>query len=190
MSLQQELTDERNRRFLALLKPIDADCQRWAFNLAGNVQDAEDVYAQSILTGLEHIHQLKNDAAFKTWMFRVILNTHRQRIRQQKRVPEPMEQGALERAGPRDDEWEERSERSAVVRRALQKLSPDQRQALVLFEREELSIRGVSEVMGKKEGAVRVLLTRARTRMVELLKKEGISPELKPDNGGERDDDG
>ena len=97
MASQQELTHERNRRFLALLKPVYRDCQRWAFSLTQNIDDAEDVLAQSVMTALEHIHQLKTEAAFKTWMFRIIVNTHRLMLRQLKRTPEPMEQEKLER---------------------------------------------------------------------------------------------
>lgn len=174
MASQQELTDERNRRFLALLKPVDSDCQRWAFSLTQNREDANDLYAQSILIGLEHIHQLKKESAFKTWMFRIISNAHRFMIRQRKRQPEPLEQEKLEWAAPRQEDWTEQLDQRTMVARVLSQLSPDQRRALVLFEQHGLSIREVSEVMGKKQTAVRVLLHRARQRMAELLKKEGI----------------
>jgi RNA polymerase sigma-70 factor (ECF subfamily) len=178
MASQQELTDERNRRFLALLKPVDTDCQRWAYSLTQNREDANDLYAQSILIGLEHIHQLKKESAFKTWMFRIISNAHRFMLRQRKRQPEPLEQAKLEWAAPRADDWAEQLDQRALIGKVLSQLSPDQRRALVLFEEHGLSIREVSEVMGKRQTAVRVLLHRARQRMVELLKKEGIEVTL------------
>jgi len=174
MASQQELTDERNRRFLALLKPVDSDCQRWAYSLTQDREDANDLYAQSVLIGLEHIHQLKKESAFKTWMFRIISNAHRFMVRQRKRQPEPLEQEKLEWAAPSQEDWTLQMDQRAVVARVLNQLSPDQRQALVLFERHGLSIREVSEVMGKKETAVRVLLHRSRQRTAELLKREGI----------------
>jgi RNA polymerase sigma-70 factor (ECF subfamily) len=174
MASRQELTDERNRRFLALLKPVDGDCQRWAFSLTQNREDANDLYAQSILIGLEHIHQLKKESAFKTWMFRIISNAHRFMVRQRKRQPEPMEQEKLDWAAPREEDWTRQIDQRAVVAKVLNQLSPDQRRALVLFEQHGLSIREVSEVMNKKETAVRVLLHRSRQRTAELLKREGI----------------
>ncbi|MBN2083147.1 RNA polymerase sigma factor [bacterium] len=178
MASQQELTDARNERFLALLKPVDTDCQRWAYSLTQDKEDADDVYAQSVLIGLEHIHQLKNEAAFKTWMFRIIANVHRLMIRQRKRQPDPLEQEKLDRVAPASEDWTEQTHLRAMVKRLLEMLSPDQRQALVLFEQHGLSIREVSTVMGKRETAVRVLLHRARQRMAELLKKEGIESML------------
>lgn len=182
MASQQELTDERNRRFLELLKPVDSDCQRWAFSLTQNREDANDLYAQSILIGLEHIHQLKKESAFKTWMFRIISNAHRFMLRQRKRQPEPLEQDKLEWVAPRNDDWTEQLDQRALVGKVLSQLSPDQRRALVLFEQHGLSIREVSAVMNKKQTAVRVLLHRARQRMAELLKKEGIEVIL-PESG-------
>jgi RNA polymerase sigma-70 factor (ECF subfamily) len=176
MRLQPELTSERNARFLALLKPVYADCQRWAYSLTQDVVDAEDVLGQSVLTGLSKIHQLKKDGAFKTWMFRIIANTHRLWLRSRKRQPQVMDPESLPQRGPRDDNWAERLDRADTVRRLLGRLSSEQRQALVLFELDGMSIREVSSVMGKKETAVRVLLHRARQRLSDLLKLEGIVP--------------
>ncbi len=183
MASQQELTHERNERFLALLRPVYTDCQRWAYSLTQNAEEAEDLFQQSVLIGLEHVHQLKNEAAFKTWMFRIISNAHRLMIRQRKRQPEPMEQEKLDRAAPQGGEWVEQQELRVTVRRLLARLSPEQRQALLLFEMHGMSIREVSEVMGKKETAVRVLLHRARQRMAGLLRKEGIET-LRPTGEG------
>ena len=169
MASQQELTDARNTRFLDLLKPVYGDCERWAFYLAKNSNDAEDVFSESIKTGLEKIHQLKNDGAFKTWMFRIIANTYRLWLRSNKRQPEAMAPEILTAVAPREEDLDEQARRAELVRQALSKLSEEQRQGLVLFEMENFSIREISRVMGKKEGAIRVLLTRARQRLAALL---------------------
>ena len=68
MVLQQQLTDERNARFLKLFQPVKADCERWVMHLAQDATVAEDVLQQAILMGLQSIHQLKNDIVFKAWM--------------------------------------------------------------------------------------------------------------------------
>lgn len=51
----------------------------------------------------------------------------------------------------------------------LKQLPPDYEQALRLFELEGLSGAEVAERMGRKHGAVRMLLARARERLTELL---------------------
>jgi RNA polymerase sigma-70 factor (ECF subfamily) len=176
MDSQQGLTDERNARFLALLEPIYSDCQRWAMSLAGNREEAEDVLEESILLALKSLHQLKNDAAFKTWMFSIMRNAYRMWLRSRRPV-EFMEQEQLIRSSPGTADQSPRRDRGDVVRQVLERLAPEQRQALVLFEVEGLSIREVSQVLGKNETAVRVLLHRSRHRMAELLKQAGIEPD-------------
>jgi RNA polymerase sigma-70 factor (ECF subfamily) len=170
------LTDERNARFMALLEPVYRDCQRWAYSLAGNTVDAEDVLEEGILTALKSIHQLKNDEAFKTWMFRILKNTHRMQLRSRKRPVDFLDQGELDKQalGKRGDE--ERGETAELVHKCLAKLAPEQRMALELFELHELSIREVAQVMGKAETAVRVQLHRARSRMAEMLRAAGLDP--------------
>jgi RNA polymerase sigma-70 factor (ECF subfamily) len=51
----------------------------------------------------------------------------------------------------------------------LSRLSEEQRNGLVLFEMFNFSIKEVAQILGKKEGAVRVLLHRARDRMAAML---------------------
>lgn len=177
MASQQELTNARNARFSALLKPVFADCQRFSYHLALNEADAQDILSQAIVSALENLHQLKNDGAFKTWMFRIINNHFRMLLRGRKREPEPIDPEMLPRHKQDGDDFIERNERQRTLQRALSKLSPDQRQALVLFEVEGLSIRETSEVLAKSEVAIRVTLSRARERLKTLLSAEGIGPE-------------
>jgi len=176
MASQHELTDARNARFLALLEPVYADCERWALSLTRNEPDAADVLSEAVMTALQGIHLLKKDGAFKFWMFRIIMNAYRMQLRSRKREPDAVDPELMPALGPRDDHWVERGEQAKTVRLTLEQLSPEQREALVLFEVHGLSIREVSEVLGKKEGAVRVLLHRARERLEELLRKAGINP--------------
>ena len=176
MTSQQELTDERNSRFMALLDPVYRDCQRWAYTLTGNGVDAEDVLEEGILTALKSIHQLKNDDAFKTWMFRILTTTWRMQLRSRKTPVEMLEPGELDRQAPGKPGDEVRNETAELVHSALARLAPEQRMALELFELHELSIREVANVMGKAETAVRVQLHRARSRMAEMLREAGLDP--------------
>jgi RNA polymerase sigma-70 factor (ECF subfamily) len=170
------MTDDRNERFLALLKPIQTDCERWAYRLAGNSTDAQDILQQAILAGLVHFSQLREQARFKQWMFRIIRTTFEMWLRSGKRLPEPMAPEDLAAVGGSVGE-QGQSERSRAVQELLKQLSPEQALALWLFEVEGFSGREISQILGKSEGAVRVLILRARERLKELLRKAGITPE-------------
>lgn len=173
MDLERELTAQRNARFEALLEPIYTDVQGWSFYNAKNQADAEDLLATSLLTALKNLHQLKNDGAFKTWMFRIISNTWKMKLRS-RRPEDPVDPTEMPVVPASTESGAELAERARIVRTALGKLSGEQRDALVLFEVHGLSTREIAGVLGKQEVAVRVLLHRARARLAELLKAAGI----------------
>jgi RNA polymerase sigma-70 factor (ECF subfamily) len=60
-------------------------------------------------------------------------------------------------------------EASEAVRRAVGELPPLQREALILFEYEELSLAEIAEITGVETGAVKARLHRARQRLRTLL---------------------
>jgi RNA polymerase sigma-70 factor, ECF subfamily len=61
------------------------------------------------------------------------------------------------------------SEVSGVVRKAIGELPPLQREALILFEYEELSLAEIAEIAGVDIGTVKSRLYRARQRLRILL---------------------
>jgi RNA polymerase sigma-70 factor, ECF subfamily len=174
MERGNELTDQRNNRFEALLEPVYPDLQRWALSLARNMADADELLAQSLLQGLTSIHQLKNDGAFKAWMFRIVITTWRMQLRSRKKPVDTVAPEDLTHLPGVEAQFAGRSERATIVRAALAKLSPEQREALVLFELEGMSTREIAGILGKQETALRVLLHRARARLAALLKEAGI----------------
>ena len=62
-----------------------------------------------------------------------------------------------------------RNQRGALLLDALEKLSPDWRDALRMRYAQRLPTKVIAERMGKTDGAVRVMLTRALDRLQELL---------------------
>ena len=61
------------------------------------------------------------------------------------------------------------TEVSEAVRKAIGELPPLQREALILFEYEELSLAEIAEIAGVEIGAVKARLHRARQRLRILL---------------------
>lgn len=69
------------------------------------------------------------------------------------------------------------AERSELVREAIASLPPLQREAVILFEYEGLSLENIASVAGAEVGAIKARLQRAR----ESLRKR-LEPVLFPDN--------
>jgi RNA polymerase sigma-70 factor (ECF subfamily) len=64
----------------------------------------------------------------------------------------------------------ERAERAAAVRDAIAALSPELREALVLFEYEQLSHAEIAAAVGATPKAVETRIHRARQRLRAALK--------------------
>jgi RNA polymerase sigma-70 factor (ECF subfamily) len=126
---------------------------------------------------LKAFPRLREADKFKRWMFKIIRTTFHLSLRSGKRVMEPM---APEDLASRPDSsssgFAEVTDRGRTVQRLLAELSPEQRQALWLFEVDGFSSQEIGQVLGKNDGAVRVLLKRARDRFAQKLSQAGITP--------------
>lgn len=142
-------------------------------------------YAQSLLLCAEEAEDVVHDLLEHFWRDRDRLTVRRDavsfvmtsvrnrcfdRLRQREAVRRRRETVATtaERATTRDaDAWEARE----LVRRAMARLPERQREALHLKDIEGFPTREVAEILGCDEAQVRVLLSRARCGLREILKK-------------------
>ncbi|WP_437296329.1 RNA polymerase sigma factor [Sorangium sp. So ce426] len=146
---------------------------RAARRLTRSEQDAEDLAQATILRAIERHADLRDEDRMRAWLLRiersVLLNATRgarQRLevieggRGAESVPEP--QGNLEA---------ELLERGFAdeVERALARLPPEWREALLLREVEELSYEEIADLQACPVGTVRSRLSRARLALVEGL---------------------
>lgn len=146
----------------------------YAFYLLGDHHDAEDATERTFLAALDAIGRFRDEgASFRAWLFRIahnqIANTLRSRARGRASpldaVPEPVADADPAReAGAADD--------ARRVRAALAQLSEDRRQVIVLRFVDGLSAREIGAVLGRSEGAVRVLQHRALRELAGILGTE------------------
>jgi RNA polymerase sigma-70 factor (ECF subfamily) len=154
----------------------------YSFYLLGDHHDAEDVTERTFVAALGAIDRYRDTgASFRSWLFRIahnqLANALRARSRQRTlpldEVQEPaMAAGDPARlAGLADD--------ARRLRTAVGALSVDRRQVIVLRFVDGLSAREIGEVLGRSEGAVRVLQHRALRDLAALLDAErtGAPPE-------------
>ena len=61
-------------RFLVLYESVYKDLYRLAYFYLGNTQDAEDVVGETVLRAYEKFSTLRNEAAFRSWIFKILVN--------------------------------------------------------------------------------------------------------------------
>ena len=82
-----------------------------------------------------------------------------------------------EAVGRRPDQAALVGELSAQVQRALGKISPDLREAVILRDLQGLEYREIQEVLQVPEGTVKSRINRGRIELARLLEQMGMRPE-------------
>lgn len=68
-------------RFMELYRTVYQDLYRLAYYYMGNVQDAEDAVQDTVLSAWEHFGSLKEEASFRPWIFRILVNRCRRLLK-------------------------------------------------------------------------------------------------------------
>ena len=142
-----------------------AEVFRYAYAVLGNSADAEDITQATFVNALRALERGERPRKPTNWLITIAHNLIRQRFRRQQTRPLEVELdrdvAAAEAAddGPSIDD----------LVRALQRIPPTQRQALVLRELEGRSYSEIGELLGVSQSALEALLFRARRSLAEEL---------------------
>src|SRR5665213_915430 len=151
----------------------------FAFRLTRNEADARDLTQAAFLRVFEASRACQPGTSFLSWIYRIVTNLHRDELRRRKgRYQEeiPDDNEPQEYAGDRplavspiEDLVE--GQLGERLQRALEALSPDQRQVVVLADIEEFSYQEIAEIAGCSIGTVRSRLHRARAQLRRFIQK-------------------
>jgi len=143
----------------------------YAFYLLGDHHDAEDATERTFLAALGAVDGFRETgASFRSWLFRIAHNQIANALRSRGRSRNDSLDRVLEPAAAADPAAAvSAADDARRVRAALATLTDDRRQVLVLRFVDGLSAREIGEVLGRSEGAVRVLQHRALRDLAERL---------------------
>ena len=155
---------------------------RTSLRLCGDPDDAQDLLQDAVLRGFQHRHQLREPVAGRSWLFKILVRTHLNRVRSERRRPENSESDLGEVGFERaladwssenaEGNWLERLADRERVARAVEELDPRLRAVLLLSDVEEFSQREVASMLEIPEGTVASRLFRARRALRETLSHE------------------
>jgi RNA polymerase sigma-70 factor (ECF subfamily) len=163
------------RAFEALYRKYVAQVYSFALYELRDPHAAEDATAQVFLralAGLPHFREQSDgpDSSFRVWLFQIARNTLSNQKRHTRRHPTTPLDIVLEQ--PADvDVPAAAANRLEVARvwREIEQLPADRRRALVLRFVNEMSTAEIAAIMGKSEGATRVLIHRSLQSVARQL---------------------
>jgi RNA polymerase sigma factor (sigma-70 family) len=164
--------------FGLLAKRYQMPMQRFAMRLITEKESAPDLAQEAMLQAYLSLGKLRHPARFKSWLYGIMLNVWRSRLRERK-IPffslEAIIEGLSFFPAPfsapvlTPDKIAEEREQYEAVLNAVNSLSPTDRDILLLFYYAELSLTEIVAMMNIPAGTVKVRLHRARQRLKTVL---------------------
>lgn len=165
------------RAFDALYRKYVAQVYSFALYELRNPHAAEDLTAQVFLRALAGLPRFREqregpDSSFRVWLFQIARNAvsnERRRVRRHPAAPielaseYPATDDVQATAGNRVE--------FARVWSVIEQLPADRRRALVLRFVNEMSTREIGAVLGKSEGATRVLIHRSLRAVAQQMSR-------------------
>jgi RNA polymerase sigma-70 factor (ECF subfamily) len=163
------------RAFEALYRKYVAQVYSFALYELRDPHAAEDVTAQVFLRALAGLPRFREqtdgpDSSFRSWLFQIARNALSNEKRRSRRHPTSPMDLALEYPAT-DDVQAAAANRMELARiwEGIERLPADRRRALVLRFVNEMSTREISQVLGKSEGATRVLIHRSLQQVARQI---------------------
>ena len=173
------------RAYRTLVEKYQRRIYTVAFGILRNQEDAMDVTQDAFVKVHRNLPKFEGTSSFYTWLYRIVVNLCIDRKRRAKKAvnvdyddaishqEQPHQSGptlaSVSIAGPAKELA--RKELREKMQLALDKLSPDHREILVLREFEGLAYEEIAEILNVAKGTVMSRLFHARTNFKQAISR-------------------
>ncbi|MBI1345401.1 sigma-70 family RNA polymerase sigma factor [bacterium] len=143
---------------------------RYASRLSGRQDEAEDLTQQTFLSARQHLEQLRNAGAVKSWLCTIVRNLYLRSQHQQQRWQEWCDD--YHPVTTPDPKFEIDPQE---LQAAIDQLPEEFRTPLILFYFREFSYKEIATQLQLPMGTVMSRLSRAKTQLRTLLTSEPVA---------------
>lgn len=174
---------ERMDLFWKLVEPEHQTARAFCRKLMGNRDDGDDLYQDALVSALTGFSGLNEPNSFRAWLYRIMINTFRNKIRRRgflcRTALTPQIEESVGGGNP-DSVYAARRR----LETAFKAISAEDRALVTLFEIEGWSVTELAGIFDKKEANIKVRLSRARKKMhkalVNFLSSDSKSQSVQP----------
>lgn len=166
--------------FDLLVQRWDRKIQGAAFRVLGSDDEARDVSQEAFLKAFRGLRSFKREARFSSWLYQIAMNLCRDRLRRRRgrqhvSLDEAVDNGdpAL-RQRPVALEALHSQDVARAVAAAIDSLSEEQREVVVLKEYQGLTFPEIADVLGVPLSTVKTRLYRALGQLRLELEERGL----------------
>ncbi|MBI4195999.1 MAG: sigma-70 family RNA polymerase sigma factor [Betaproteobacteria bacterium] len=154
--------------FSTLVRRYQDRVFRYILRMVGSREEALELTQEAFIKAWQALPDWRPEAQFQTWLFRIASNTAMDVLRRRRVVEfvalEGDDELPGESAGP--EAQLQAKQRLRALEAALNRLSHEQREIVLLREMEDMSYSEISAVLGISEGTVKSRLARAREALI------------------------
>lgn len=175
--------------FEELVRTYEAPVYRLALCMCGGrAEDAQEVAQEAFLAAWRGLPRFRGQCRFSSWLYKLTANAAVDHLRREKRRPAavPLE-NAGEPADPHTPQEElERRELHRAVQQALDRLTPEHREVLLLRQMQGLSYQEIGAALSLEEGTVKSRISRAKRQLRTILAEGNLlgEPDVIQDRRG------
>ena len=153
--------------FIELINKNRLKLYKTAISILKNDDDANDAIQETLLSSYKNYQNLKDKNLFTTWITRILINKCYDIINKKKKIVY-IEDSTIENTASYYDKYQAES----ILENVLNKLDDELREITLLYYYDDLSTAAISEILNIPAGTVKSRLSRARSKILEIIKKE------------------
>lgn len=169
-ALMKRIAAGDDNAFRQLVEDNIAPMTRFAMNMTGSIDIAEDMVQQSFTKAWQAAGKWKPKAKISTWLYTIVRNECLQYIRKHKAdIRAITEEDSIVDTGALPDRKLEQKEKQEELDKLMDKLPERQRSALLLRYAEGLSQKEAAEILNINEKALESLVSRGKEKLKSWL---------------------
>ena len=162
--------ETKKNLFWKLVETEHLKARAFCRKLTGNRDDGDDLYQDTLVAALLKFDNLREITAFRSWLYRIIINRYKNIIRQ------PLWKRLTSMSEEIEDSIGSNNPSAAYTARqrlevAFKVLNPEEQALITLFEMEGWTISELAALYDKREGNIKVRLSRTRKKMRDAIIK-------------------
>ncbi|MFV1957047.1 MAG: RNA polymerase sigma factor [bacterium] len=170
---ERELTERAKKSdeaaFEDLVRAHQKKLYNFIYRLCENHDDAAEITQRAFVKAYFSLRNFRGDSLFRTWLFRIALNTFRNHMRDEGRRKHQTLDGWDPPAGEKTFSMMVQKEERKKLAEAVETLPPRQREAVVLRVHEGHSFSEVAGIMGCSVGAAKASYHQGVKKLKEAI---------------------
>ncbi|MDP9081266.1 MAG: sigma-70 family RNA polymerase sigma factor [Bacteroidota bacterium] len=147
-----------------------------AFRIVGNIAEAEDVLQEAFVDAFSKLKDFRQDTTFGLWLKQIVVNRSINLLRKRKLELVDLEGDQLENIADEEyDDGEETQYQAARVKDAMKELPEGYRLVISLYLLEGYDHEEIGQILNISENTSRTQFLRAKRKLLEILKRRGIT---------------